>query len=316
MLADKILVIGAAGQIGVELTIALQLKYGKNNVIAADIKERPGMLAEGAFYKIDVLKKEDLYQAVTKENITQIYLLAAVLSATGEKNPTLAWNINMQGLLNVLEIAKEKKLHKVYWPSSIAVFGATSPKQQCPQQTIIEPSTVYGISKYAGELWCSYYYEKYRVDVRSIRYPGLISYMSPPGGGTTDYAVEIFYHALEKNRYECFLNADTYLPMMYMPDAIKATIDLMEAPTDKLSTHLAYNVAAMSFSPAEIASSIKSHIPNFAISYRPDYRQEIASSWPQSIDDSPARADWGWAPDFDLNGMTADMIKNLRDRKI
>ncbi len=316
MLADKILVIGAAGQIGVELTIALQLKYGKNNVIAADIKERPGMLAEGAFYKIDVLKKEDLYQAVTKENITQIYLLAAVLSATGEKNPTLAWNINMQGLLNVLEIAKEKKLHKVYWPSSIAVFGATSPKQQCPQQTIIEPSTVYGISKYAGELWCSYYYEKYGVDVRSIRYPGLISYMSPPGGGTTDYAVEIFYHALEKNRYECFLNADTYLPMMYMPDAIKATIDLMEAPTDKLTTHLAYNVAAMSFSPAEIASSIKSHIPNFDISYQPDYRQEIASSWPQSIDDSPARADWGWAPDFDLNGMTADMIKNLRDRKI
>lgn len=316
MLADKILVIGAAGQIGVELTIALQLKYGKNNVIAADIKERPAMLAEGAFYKIDVLKKEDLYQAVTKENITQIYLLAAVLSATGEKNPTLAWNINMQGLLNVLEIAKEKKLHKVYWPSSIAVFGSTSPKQQCPQQTIIEPSTVYGISKYAGELWCSYYYEKYGVDVRSIRYPGLISYMSPPGGGTTDYAVEIFYHALEKNRYECFLNADTYLPMMYMPDAIKATIDLMEAPTDKLSTHLAYNVAAMSFSPAEIASSIKSHIPNFDISYQPDYRQEIASSWPQSIDDSPARADWGWAPDFDLNGMTADMIKNLRDRKI
>lgn len=315
MLADKILVIGAAGQIGVELTIALRLKYGKNNVIAADIKERPGMLAEGAFYKIDVLKKEDLYQAVTKENITQIYLLAAVLSATGEKNPTLAWNINMQGLLNVLEIAKEKKLHKVYWPSSIAVFGATSPKQQCPQQTIIEPSTVYGISKYAGELWCSYYYEKYGVDVRSIRYPGLISYMSPPGGGTTDYAVEIFYHALEKNRYECFLNADTYLPMMYMPDAIKATIDLMEAPADKLSTHLAYNVAAMSFSPAEIASSIKSHIPNFAISYQPDYRQEIASSWPQSIDDSPARSDWGWAPDFDLNAMTADMIKNLLDRK-
>jgi nucleoside-diphosphate-sugar epimerase len=238
-------------------------------------------------------------------------LLAAILSATGEKNPGLAWNLNMQGLLNVLDIAREEKLHKVYWPSSIAVFGPTSPKKNCPQQTIIEPITVYGISKYAGEFWCNYFYQRYGVDVRSLRYPGLISYKSAPGGGTTDYAVEIFHEALEANHYNCFLNEDTYLPMMYMPDAIKATIELMEAPADRISIRTSYNISAMSFSPAEIATEIRKYKPDFTISYQPDYRQKIAESWPQSIDDSKARNDWGWKPEYDLAKMTRDMFENL-----
>ena len=217
----------------------------------------------------------------------------------------------MQGLLNVLDIAKEEKLTKVYWPSSIAVFGPTSPKQNCPQQTIIEPITVYGISKYAGEFWCNYYHHKFDVDVRSIRYPGLISYKSAPGGGTTDYAVEIFHEALEEKHYNSFLEKDTYLPMMYMPDAIRATIELMEAPKEKISIRTSYNVAAISFSPEEIAAEIKKHIPEFTIDYKPDYRQGIAESWPQSIDDSVARRDWGWKPEFDLSAMTEDMLDNL-----
>lgn len=315
MPTDKILVIGASGQIGVELTIALQLRYGRNNVVTADIKEQPALLGDSIFYRMDVLKKDELTAVIKKENVTQIYLLAAVLSATGEKNPSLAWNINMQGLLNILEIAKEQQLHKVYWPSSIAVFGDSSPKQNCPQQTVIEPTTVYGISKYAGELWCNYYFEKFGVDARSLRYPGLISYMSPPGGGTTDYAVEIYHEALDKKSYNCFLKADTYLPMMYMPDAIKATIELMEAPADRLSTRLSYNIGAMSFAPAELAAAIRKHIPDFEITYSPDYRQQIAASWPQSIDDSQAKADWGWKPDFNIDTMTEDMIANLKSRK-
>jgi nucleoside-diphosphate-sugar epimerase len=241
-----------------------------------------------------------------------VYLLAAILSATGEKNPNLAWNLNMQGLLNVLDIAREEKLYKVYWPSSIAVFGPTSPKQQCPQQTIIEPTTVYGISKYAGEFWCNYYHRRYGVDIRSLRYPGLISYKSAPGGGTTDYAIEIFHEALEEKKYECFLQEDTYLPMMYMPDAIRATIELMEAPANAISVRTAYNLSGMSFSPKEIAGAIKKHIPDFSISYKPDYRQAIADSWPQSIDDSVARKDWGWKQEYDLNKMTSDMLINLK----
>jgi nucleoside-diphosphate-sugar epimerase len=242
-------------------------------------------------------------------------LLAAILSATGEKNPNLAWHLNMQGLLNVLDIAKEEKLSKVYWPSSIAVFGPTSPKKNCPQQTIIEPITVYGISKYAGEFWCNYFFHKYAVDVRSLRYPGLISYKSAPGGGTTDYAVEIFYEALEEKKYNCFLEKDTYLPMMYMPDAIRATIELMEAPKEKITIRTSYNIAAISFSPEEIATEIKKHIPDFRMNYNPDYRQAIANSWPQSIDDSVARQDWGWKPEYDLSAMTEDMIENL-DKEI
>jgi nucleoside-diphosphate-sugar epimerase len=251
---------------------------------------------------------------VIRQGVTQIYLLAAILSATGEKNPNLAWHLNMQGLLNVLDIAREEKLSKVYWPSSIAVFGPTSPKKDCPQQTIIEPITVYGISKYAGEFWCNYFFHKYGVDVRSLRYPGLISYKSAPGGGTTDYAIEIFYEALENKKYTCFLEKDTYLPMMYMPDAIRATIELMEAPKEKISVRTSYNLAAMSFSPEEIGTEIKQHIPGFHISYAPDYRQDIANSWPQSIDDSVARNDWGWKPEYNLSRMTADMLDNLENK--
>jgi nucleoside-diphosphate-sugar epimerase len=312
MVKEKVLVIGASGQIGVELTLALRKIYGNANVVASDLREENELLkGSGPYVSLDVMNKEMLHVQVIRQNITQIYLLAAILSATGEKNPNLAWHLNMQGLLNVLDIAREEKLHKVYWPSSIAVFGPTSPKQNCPQRTIIEPSTVYGISKYAGEFWCNYFFERYGVDVRSIRYPGLISYKSAPGGGTTDYAVEIFHEALEEHQYKCFLGEDTYLPMMYMPDAIRSTIELMEAPADKLTVRTAYNVAALSFSPREIAAEIQKHISDFTISYEPDYRQKIANSWPESIDDSVARTDWGWKPEYDLARMTKDMLENL-----
>ena len=310
---EKILVIGASGQIGVELTLALRKIYGEGQVIAADLREQNPLLAgTGPYVSLDVMNKEMLHVQVIRQNITQIYLLAAILSATGEKNPSLAWNLNMQGLLNVLDIAREEKLHKVFWPSSIAVFGPSSPRQNCPQQTIIEPTTVYGISKYAGEFWCHYYWQRYGVDVRSVRYPGLISYKSEPGGGTTDYAVDIYHQALQKNQYTCFLKEDTYLPMMYMPDAIRATIELMEAPQKSVGIRTSYNLSAMSFSPQKVAASIRTHLPDFSISYSPDYRQQIADSWPQSIDDSVARSDWGWKEEYDLNAMTADMLKNLR----
>jgi nucleoside-diphosphate-sugar epimerase len=312
MAKDKVLVIGASGQIGVELTLALRKIYGNANVVASDLREENDLLkGTGPYVSMDVMNKEMLHVQVIRQNITQIYLLAAILSATGEKNPNLAWHLNMQGLLNVLDIAREEKLQKVYWPSSIAVFGPTSPRQNCPQRTIIEPSTVYGISKYAGEFWCNYFFERYGVDVRSIRYPGLISYKSAPGGGTTDYAIEIFHEALDERKYNCFLKEDTYLPMMYMPDAIRATIELMEAPKEKITVRTSYNVAALSFSPREIAAEIKTHIPDFTIQYNPDYRQSIANSWPQSIDDSVARADWGWKHEYDLSRMTADMLENL-----
>ena len=313
MVKEKILVIGASGQIGVELTMALRKIYGNANVIASDLREQNPLLeGTGPYVSLDVMNKEMLHVQVIRQNVTQIYLLAAILSATGEKNPGLAWNLNMQGLLNVLDIAREEKLHKVYWPSSIAVFGPTSPKINCPQQTIIEPITVYGISKYAGEFWCNYFNQRFGVDVRSLRYPGLISYKSAPGGGTTDYAIEIFQQALEEKKYQCFLNENTYLPMMYMPDAIRATIELMEAPAEKISVRTSYNTSAMSFSPKEIAASIKQHIPLFNISYQPDYRQAIADSWPQSIDDTVAQHDWHWKPEYDLDKMTADMLSNLK----
>ena len=312
MVKEKILVIGASGQIGVELTLALRKIYGNANVVASDLREQnPLLVGTGPYVSMDVMNKEMLHVQVIRQGITQIYHLAAILSATGEKNPSLAWHLNMQGLLNVLDIAREEKLQKVYWPSSIAVFGPTSPKKNCPQQTIIEPTTVYGISKYAGEFWCNYFHQRFGVDVRSLRYPGLISYKSPPGGGTTDYAIEIFYEALEEKKYECFLDENAYLPMMYMPDAIRATIELMEAPADKISIRTSYNISAMSFSPKEIATEIKKHIPDFKISYKPDYRQAIANSWPQSIDDSVARKDWGWKEEYDLTAMTKDMFENL-----
>ena len=313
---DKILVIGASGQIGVELTLALRKIYGNAQVIASDLREENPLLKDtGPYVSLDVMNKEMLHVQVIRQNITQIYLLAAMLSATGEKNPHLAWHLNMQGLLNVLDIAREEKLHKVYWPSSIAVFGPTSPKQFCPQQTIIEPTTVYGISKYAGEFWCNYYYTRFGVDVRSIRYPGLISYKSLPGGGTTDYAVEIYQEALVNGNYKCYLKPDTYLPMMYMPDALRATLELMEAPAEAVSVRTSYNIAGMSFSPEEIAASIQKHIPNFSIQYQSDYRQAIAESWPQSIDDSVANADWGWKPAFDLDKMTVDMLLHHPENK-
>ena len=312
MVKEKILVIGASGQIGVELTLALRKIYGNTHVIASDLREQNALLeGTGPYVSLDVMNKEMLHVQVIRQGITQIYHLAAILSATGEKNPGLAWHLNMQGLLNVLDIAREEKIHKVYWPSSIAVFGPTSPKKNCPQQTIIEPTTVYGISKYAGEFWCNYFHQRFGVDVRSLRYPGLISYKSPPGGGTTDYAIEIFYEALEEKKYECFLDENTYLPMMYMPDAIRATIELMEAPADKISIRTSYNISGMSFSPKEIGAQVKKHIPDFTISYKPDYRQAIANSWPQSIDDSVARKDWGWKEEYDLSAMTSDMFANL-----
>ena len=313
MIKDKILVIGASGQIGVELTLALRKIYGNNNVVASDLREENPLLhGTGPYVSMDVMNKEMLHVQIIRQNITQIYLLAAILSATGEKNPNLAWNLNMQGLLNVLDIAREEKLKKIYWPSSIAVFGPTSPKENCPQQTIIEPVTVYGISKYAGEFWCNYFNRRFGVDVRSIRYPGLISYKSAPGGGTTDYAIEIFHEAIEEGTYECFLNENTYLPMMYMPDAIRATIELMEAPAENISVRTSYNVSAISFSPEEIAAAIQKHIPGFSISYKPDYRQAIADSWPASIDDSVATNDWGWQPQYDLEKMVGDMFENLK----
>ncbi|MFN8247246.1 MAG: NAD-dependent epimerase/dehydratase family protein [Ferruginibacter sp.] len=312
MIRERILIIGASGQIGVELTLALRKIYGNANVIASDLREENPLLhGTGPYVSLDVMNKEMLHVQVIRQGITQIYLLAAILSATGEKNPNLAWNLNMQSLLNVLDIAKEEHLQKVYWPSSIAVFGPTSPKQDCPQQTIIEPSTVYGISKYAGEFWCNYYYHRYKVDVRSLRYPGLISYKSNPGGGTTDYAVEIFHAAKAGETYECFLKEDTYLPMMYMPDAIRATIELMEAEASRISVRTSYNISGMSFSPREITESIAKQVPGFRSVYQPDYRQAIADSWPASINDSVARADWGWKEEYQLDGMVKDMLDNL-----
>lgn len=314
MKKEKILVIGASGQIGVELTLALRKIYGGANVVASDLREENELLkGSGPYVSLDVMNKEMLHVQIIRQNITQIYLLAAILSATGEKNPPLAWHLNMQSLLNVLDIAKEEKLTKVYWPSSIAVFGPTSPKIHCPQHTIIEPTTVYGISKYAGEFWCNYFHQRYGVDVRSLRYPGLISYKSSPGGGTTDYAVEIFHAAKEKKQYTSFLREDTHLPMMYMPDAIRATIELMEAPAEKIKVRTSYNLSGMSFSPAEIGDEIRKHIPGFQLDFKPDYRQQIADSWPKSIDDSKASQDWGWKPEFDLARMTEDMLINLEN---
>ena len=313
MSSERILVVGASGQIGVELTLALRARYGNESVIASDLRQMSPLLeGTGPYLSLDVLDKSALEQVVRQHQIKQIYLLAAMLSATGEKNPTAAWGLNMTGLLNVLEIAREQSLSKIFWPSSIAIFGPTSPKENCPQQTIIEPTTVYGISKLAGEFWCQYYHQKFGVDVRSLRYPGLISSKTPPGGGTTDYAVDIYHQALKAGQYTCFLSSDTYLPMMYMPDAIRATIELMEAPAEVIKIRTAYNLSAMSFSPAQIADSIKQHVPDFKISYQPDFRQAIADSWPQSIDDSAARDHWGWKETFDLPAMTTDMLTHLR----
>lgn len=310
MKKDIILIIGACGQIGTELTAALRLQHGSENVIAADkTKGHPDCI------ELDVLDTEKLKNVVKDFGVTQIYLLAAMLSATGEKNIHAAWKLNVKSLLSVLEIAKEQKLDKVFWPSSIAIFGNGAPKHNCPQDTIIEPKTVYGISKRTGENWCNYYFENFGVDVRSLRYPGLISYTTQPGGGTTDYAVDIFHHALETQSYTCFLNEDTCLPMMYMPDAIRATLELMNSPKENIRIRTSYNIAGMSFSPCDLAAAIAMHIPNFKINYEADIRQAIADSWPASINDFHALTDWGWKPAYNLGAMTADMLLKLAEIK-
>lgn len=311
MVNQKILVIGAAGQLGSELTQGLWKLHGKENVVATDIKGPEGVLGNGEFEILDVLKRDNLSALIKKNRFTQIYHLAAVLSATGEKNPKLAWQLNMDGLVHVLDASVEHGVSKVYWPSSIAAFGPTTPKIKTPQDTIMDPTTIYGISKLAGERWCDWYYRNKGLDVRSLRYPGLIGYKSKPGGGTTDYAVDIFFKALTERKFECFLKPDTYLPMMYMDDAVKATLDLMEAPADKIKIRSSYNVTGMSFCPSEIAAEIRKYIPEFEISYNPDFRQGIADSWPKSINDSVARIDWGWEPSFGLEEMTAEILRNL-----
>lgn len=313
MQKDKVLILGACGQIGVELTLALRALHGANNVIASDIREEHALLkGTGPYLVINVMDAPTILETIRREKITQIYLLAALLSATGEKNPKMAWDINMNSLLQILDLGVQENIRKIYWPSSIAVFGPTTPNANTPQQTTMESTTVYGISKYAGELWCQYYHQRWGLDVRSLRYPGLISWKSEPGGGTTDYAVEIYHHALKSKHYTSFLKEGTYLPMMYMDDAIRGTIELMESTASKIKSRMAYNLSAMSFSPEEIAASIQQHIPDFKIDYAPDFRQNIANSWPQSIDDSAARKDWGWQHHFDLDKMTDTMLKNLQ----
>ncbi|CAM1359769.1 conserved protein of unknown function [Tenacibaculum soleae] len=313
---DTILILGACGQIGIELTQKLRSLYGNEQVIASDIREGgTGMMNSGPFEIIDATSKERILEVIQKYKVTQVYLMAAMLSATAEKYPLKGWDLNMTSLLAVLEIAKEKHIKKVYWPSSMASFGPTSPKINTPQQTIMEPSTVYGISKVAGEHWCNYYHEKYGVDVRSIRYPGIISWKTLPGGGTTDYAVDIYFDALKKGTFECFLSENTRLPMMYMDDAINATIQIMQSDADKIKTRTSYNLAAISFTPKEIATEIKKYVTDFKINYKPDFRQAIADSWPQIIDDSHARNDWGWQHKFDLASMTNDIITNLKTLK-
>jgi len=313
---ERILIIGANGQFGTELTEALRGGYGGPQVVASDVQTPPqGAGEEGPFEIVNVLDGGRLYEIIRKYNITQVYHLAALLSATGEKKPKPAWDLNINGLLNVLDIAREGGVRKVFWPSTIAVFGPGTPRQCTPQHTVTDPNTVYGISKLAGEGWCNYYFTKYGVDVRSLRYPGLISYKHPAGGGTTDYAVDIYQQALETGRYQCYLSEDTYLPMMYMPDAVRAALELMDADATRITVRSSYNIGAVSFSPREVAAEIKKHLPGFAVQYQPDFRQQIADSWPQSIDDSIARRDWGWQPQFDLPTMTEDMLTNLKRLK-
>lgn len=306
------LIIGACGQIGTELTLALRKIHGNHQVVAADIREgSPELMQTGPFEILDATQKDAVFNIVKKYGIDEVYLMAALLSATAEKYPQKAWDLNMNSLSHVLDLAREGHIKKIFWPSSIAVFGPTTPKTNTPQTTIMEPSTVYGITKLAGERWCEYFFNTYGVDVRSIRYPGLISYKTPPGGGTTDYAVDIYHKALSARKYECFLSENTLLPMMYMDDAIRATINIMKADANSIKVRSSYNLSAMSFTPNEIAGIIKKHIPDFTITYQPDFRQKIADSWPNSIDDSAARADWGWKHEFDLEKMTAEMLKNL-----
>lgn len=312
---SKIIVIGASGQIGSDLTLELRNRFGSDDVVASDIKNATDeVMSGGPFETLDVMDEKKVSETLKKHNIDTVYLLAAMLSGSAEKNPKKAWDLNMKSLLSLLDMAKEGIIKKLFWPSSIAVFGPTTPKKNTPQLTIMEPSTVYGISKLAGERWCEYYFKKYGVDVRGVRYPGLISYKTEAGGGTTDYAVEIFYEAIRHSRYECFLEENTTLPMMFMPDAINATIDLVEAPAEKVKIRSSYNLSAVSFNPKELAEQIKKHIPEFTITYKPDFRQQIAESWPGSIDDAEARADWGWKYEYDLEKMTDIMLKEINKK--
>jgi len=313
---SKTIVIGACGQIGTELVLELRKRKGNDSVIAADVKmECPAIVQNGPYQQLDALDENAVRSFIIENQIKEVYLLAALLSATAEKNPDFAWKLNMEGLFTVLNLAKEGHVTKIFWPSSIAVFGPTTPSDLTPQTTIMEPSTVYGISKLAGERWCEYYFQKHQVDVRSIRYPGLISYKSLPGGGTTDYAVDIYYKAKAGEHFDCFLNENTALPMMFMDDAIRATIELMDAPKEKIQVRSAYNLAGISFSPREIAASIQRVIPEFTIDYKPDFRQAIADSWPNSIDDSEAQKDWNWKHRFDLDAMTKVMLENVHVSK-
>lgn len=308
-----ILIIGACGQIGTELTMALREKYGNDHVIASDIREgNDNLMESGPFEILDATDYDALEEVIAYYEINEVYLMAAMLSATAEKFPMRAWNLNMNSLFNVLNLGKEKKIDKIFWPSSIAVFGPNTPKQNTPQNTIMEPSTVYGISKQSGERWCEYYFNKFDVDVRSIRYPGLISWKTMPGGGTTDYAVEIYHKALAEGAYTCFLKEDTALPMMFMDDAIRATLQLMEADNNTIKVRSSYNLSGMSFTPSEMDQSVQGLLPNFKMSYAPDFRQAIADSWPSSIDDSNAQQDWGWKAEFDLKRTTEEMLGNLK----
>jgi len=313
---NKLLVTGSTGQIGSELTLALRKRYGGDSVVAVGHQRKPSdiLLNSGPFEIVEIGEKASVEKVVKKYDIDTVYHLAALLSATGEQNPQLAWDLNMGSLHNVLEIAREQSLTRIFWPSSIAVFGPSTPRDNTPQETVMIPGTMYGVTKVAGELLCNYYFLKYGVDVRGIRYPGIISSETPPGGGTTDYAVEIFYEAVKKKLYTCFVRENTVLPMMYMPDCLKSTIDLMEADPSKVKRHDSYNVAGLSFSAGELAAEIKKHIPEFKCDYEPDFRQKIADSWPMSIDDSQARKDWDWKPSYDLATMTKDMLDKLSKR--
>lgn len=312
---SRILIIGACGQIGTELTMALSKRFGKDKIVASDIREGNEMMMKSAHFELlDATDLEAVEDIVFRYKVDTVYLMAAMLSAIAERFPAKAWDLNMNSLFHILNLAKDKKVKKVFWPSSIAVFGETTPAQNTPQTTVMEPSTVYGISKQTGERWCEYYHTKYDVDVRSIRYPGLISYTTEPGGGTTDYAVDIYHRALKHGQYRCFLKEGTVLPMMYMDDAIKATIAIMDAPIDAIKIRSSYNLAAVSYAPEDVTTSIQKHMPEFEITYEPDFRQSIADTWPQSIDDSEARNDWGWSHSFGLEEITKTMLDNLRDR--
>ncbi len=316
MATGSILIIGSEGQVGSELVTALRNRYRPSQVIAADLKSPESAEGhEGPYEQLDVLDKDHIARIIQKNQVTEVYNLAALLSASAEAKPMTGWNLNMNGLLNTLQLAKDTGIKRVFWPSSIAVFGPTTPKTATPQHTIMDPNTVYGISKLAGERWCQYFYNQYGIDTRSIRYPGLISYKTEPGGGTTDYAVDIFHQALSTSTYTSFLKPDTYLPMLYMPDAIRGTVELMHADASSLSLHSSYNLGGLSLAPETLADTIQQQVPDFKIQYEPDFRQAIADTWPSSIDDSVAREDWGWRPAYSLNGMVMDMLKQLKAQK-